>query len=180
MKFIKQKIQGVYLIKPEPFSDKRGMLRRNFCKKEFKAKKLMSNILQSNISENKKKYTLRGFHFQNFPYGENKVISCLSGQIYDIVVDLRKKSKTYLKWQSFIITDDNRLSLYVPSGCANAYITLKDNTWLLYYHSQYYKNNFEDSIRYNDPYFKFKWPKKPRVISKKDLNILDFNIKNKK
>ena len=92
-----------------------------------------------------------------------------------MVVDLREESKTYLKWQSFELTEENRLSLYVPIGCANAYLTLQDNTWILYYHSEFYAPGGEGGIRYNDPLFKFRWPYEPKVISDKDLSCLDFS-----
>ena len=116
MKFTEQNIEGVYLIEPDPYKDERGMLRRHFCQKEFSDFGLMTEIKQTNISENKKKHTLRGFHYQYPPHGENKVISCIKGSIYDIVVDLREASETYLKWQHFELTEENRLSIYVPIG----------------------------------------------------------------
>ncbi len=174
MKFSEQKLEEVYLIEPEPYEDERGMLRRHFCQHEFAEYGLMTEIKQTNVSENRKKHTLRGFHFQSPPHGENKVISCIKGSIYDIVVDLRKKSKTHLQWQSFELTEENRLSLYVPIGCANAYLSLQDNTWILYYHSEFYTPGAENGIRYNDLFFKFKWPAEPKVISDKDLNLPDF------
>ena len=174
MKFIEQNIEGVYIISPEPYEDKRGMLRRHFCKKEFKKNELFTEISQTNISENKSIHTLRGFHFQYPPYSEDKVISCIAGSIYDIVVDLRKESKTYLKWESFNLQVADRLSLYVPSGCANAYLTTTKNSWILYYHSEFYRPLGEGGIRYNDPLFKFNWPVKPKVISSKDLSFSDW------
>ena len=174
MKFTEQKIAGVYLIEPEPHEDERGMLRRHFCQREFKDNNLMTDIKQTNVSENRKKHTLRGFHFQLPPHGENKIISCIKGNIYDIVVDLRKESRTYLEWQSFELTEENRLSIYLPIGCANAYLTLQDNTWIFYYHSEFYAPGYEGGIRFNDPFFKFYWPAEPKVISDKDLNLSDF------
>ena len=177
MKFTEQNIEGVYLIEPEPHIDERGMLRRNFCQNEFADFGLMTEIKQTNISENKKMHTLRGFHFQYPPHGENKVISCVKGSIYDIVVDLRKESNTFMKWQSFDLTEENRLSIYVPQGCANAYLTLQNNTWILYYHSEFYAPGGEGGICYNDPLFKFHWPAEPKVISDKDLNIPDWSTK---
>ena len=174
MKFTKQKLNGLYVIEPEPYTDERGMLRRHFCKREFNDNELMNDIRQTNVSENTKKYTLRGFHFQHSPHDEDKVISCIRGSIYDIVVDLREKSETYLKWQSFELTEENRLSLYVPIGCANAYLTLQDSSWILYYHSEFYTLRDEGSIRYNDPLFKFQWHTEPAVISEKDLSIPDW------
>ena len=176
MKFTKQKLNGLYVIEPEPYTDERGMLRRHFCKREFNDNELMNDIRQTNVSENTKKHTLRGFHFQHSPHDEDKVISCIRGSIYDIVVDLREKSETYLKWQSFELTEENKLSIYVPMGCANAYLTQQDNTWILYYHSKFYEPRGEGGIRYNDPLFKFCWPSEPKVISNRDLSFPDFSI----
>ncbi len=171
MEFLEQKIKGLYLIKPLPFKDKRGMLRRAFCKKEFKESKLSFDIKQINISENKKIYTLRGMHMQTKPFEESKVISCINGEIYNVVIDLRKNSKTKNKWQSFNLSEVNRISLLVPKGCANGYLTLKNNTRVLYFHSEYYAPGYEQNINYNDPYFKVKWPYSPKVISNKDKFI---------
>jgi dTDP-4-dehydrorhamnose 3,5-epimerase len=177
MKFSEQKLEGVYLIEPDPHEDQRGLLRRHFCQNEFVEHGLMTSIKQTNISENRKKLTLRGFHFQYPPNGENKVISCIKGSIYDIIVDLRKKSKTYLQWQPFELTEENRLSIYVPIGCANAYLTLQDNTWILYYHSEFYAPGGEGGVRYNDSFFKFDWPiKVPQHISVKDNSWPDFKL----
>ena len=103
----------------------------------------------------------------------------MKGSIHDIVLDLRTKSKTYLKWQSFKLSDSNRFILFVPVGCANAYMTLTDNTLIFYCHSEFYKSSHYKSIRYNDPLFKFDWPFAPEVISDKDKNIENFNPKNK-
>ena len=181
MQILKQNILGVYLIKPEPYEDKRGMLRRHFCLKELKEKGINFHIKQSNVSENYKKNTLRGFHYQKAPHGEDKIISCIKGSIYNIVLDVRKKSKSYKQWQSYQLTQKNRLSLLVPKGCANAYLTLEDNTWILYYHSQFYKKFSEKRIRFNDPMFNFVWPAKPKVLSKEDLKVSDFkNMNNQK
>lgn len=174
MIFVEQNIKNLFIIKPEPFKDNRGMLRRNFCKREFNDYNLFKNIKQTNISENKKRGTLRGFHYQLDPYGEDKIISCINGSIYNVVIDLRKKSSTYLKCLSFNINMRNRISLYVPKGCANAYLTLEKNTWILYYHSEFYTPGHEAAIRFDDPFFDIKWPIRPKVISKKDSCIPDF------
>jgi len=168
MIFQKQKIKDLLLINPKPFTDKRGLFRRIYCLNELKLKKINFKIKQINISENNNIQTLRGFHYQKFPHSEDKIISCVKGEIHNIVIDMRKSSKTYMKWQSFLLSEKNRLGLLVPKGCANAYLTLKKKTWILYFHSEFYKPGFEKSIRYNDPKFNFDWPKKIKVISKKD------------
>lgn len=168
MKFAEQKIPGVYLIEPEPFHDHRGMLRRHFCQNEFAKYGILQDIKQCNVSENKLARTLRGFHYQRPPHAEGKLISCFKGAIYDIVLDMRPESSAYRQWIAVELDDENRLSLYVPPGCANAYLTSVDNTWIFYYHSEIYNPGAEVGIRYNDPYFQFKWPAEPGVISNKD------------
>ena len=174
MRFKKQKIKGVFLIQPEPFIDERGIFRRNFCKKEFSKNKLIYHIEQCNISENKYKHTLRGFHYQTGKYGEGKTFTCIRGKIFDIVVDLRKFSRTYKKWISFEISDLNRNSIHIPPGCANAFLTLEKDTVVHYYCSNSYSPQHEKGIKYNDKDFKFKWPVKPKIISQKDRNHDDF------
>ena len=173
MKFEKQKIKDLILIKPDPFTDHRGLLRRIYCLNQLKIKKINFKVRQINISENIHTQTLRGFHYQKFPYSEDKIITCIKGEVHNIVIDMRKKSNTYMMWQSFRLSENNRLGLLVPKGCANAYLTLKKKTWILYFHSQFYKPGFEKSINHNDPKFKFDWPKKIKVISKKD-NLIKF------
>lgn len=168
MKFLKQKIKGVFLIKPEPFKDKRGMFRRHFCKKELKKFDIDTSVQQANISENPKKGTLRGFHYQKKPHQEAKTISCLKGSFFDVIIDLRKNSSTYKKWQSFVITEKNRFSLHIPKGCANAFLTLENNTLIHYYCSNSYNPKFESGVLFNDPALKVKWPFKPIHISEKD------------
>ena len=170
MKFLKQKIKGVFLIKPEPFKDKRGMFRRHFCKKELKKSGIDASVQQANISENPKKGTLRGFHYQKKPHQEAKTISCLKGSFFDVIIDLRKNSSTYKKWQSFVITEKNRFSLHIPKGCANAFLTLENNTLIHYYCSNSYNPKYESGVLFNDPALKIKWPFKPIHISEKDKN----------
>lgn len=171
MIFKKQKIKDLILISPQPYTDKRGLFRRVYCLNELKLKKINFKIKQANISENKNIQTLRGFHYQKFPYGEDKIITCVQGEIHNIVIDMRTDSKTYKKWESFRLSEKNKFGLLVPKGCANAYLTLKKKTWVLYFHSQFYKPGYEKSIKYNDPRFDFDWPKKIKLISKKDNSI---------
>lgn len=174
MKFFKQFIPGVFIIEAEPFMDERGVFRRHFCEKEFNDNGITTTVKQSNISENKYKFTLRGFHYQVAPYGEGKTLSCLKGSIYDIVVDLRLESPTYMKWLAVELNEQNRKSIHVPPGCANAFLTLQDSSLIHYYCSESYNSQAERGIRYNDPSFQFLWPTKPLVISNKDLNHPDY------
>ena len=175
MKFFEQSIEGVYLIEPEPFVDNRGMFRRHFCRKEFEEHGIVGEVAQCNVSENRSKHTLRGFHYQLPPHGEGKTLSCLKGSIYDVVIDVLPSSPTYLKWISFELSEDNRKSIHIPPGCANAFLTLEDNSIIHYYCSNYYMSEAERGIRYNDPLFNFKWPAVPAMISEKDLKHPDFS-----
>ena len=178
MKFIEQKIKGVYLIEPTPFKDERGIFRRHFCFKEYGENGIADVVKQANVSENNFAFTLRGFHYQVAPNGEGKTLSCLKGSIYDIVVDLRKESETYMQWISYNLDDKNRNSIHIPPGCANAFLTLEDNCLIQYYCSKEYVPNAERGIRFNDPKFSFKWPVEPKVISDKDNNHPDFDSEN--
>lgn len=175
MKYYEQEISGVWLIEPEPFLDKRGVFRRHFCKREFGERSIETRICQTNIIENRNKYTLRGFHYQIKPFEECKTISCFQGALYDIVVDLRPESNTFLKWISFELNSQNNVSLHVPAGCANAYLTLDDHTMIHYYMSEFYSPESYRGVRYNDPLFKFVWPAEPVIISDKDRTYPDFD-----
>ena len=164
MIFEHQKIKGVFLIKHKPHLDKRGAFSRVFSKDIFKKNNL--DIKQTNISINKNKFTLRGFHYQLGKYSENKLVTCLAGEVYDIVLDLRKNSKTYKKWISLNLKKFE--SVLVPKGCANAFLTLVDQTYIFYHTNKFYNPKLERGVRFNDPQFNFKWPHKPFFISKKD------------
>ena len=178
MKFIKTDFEGVLLVQPTPYEDHRGLLRRHYCHQEFNDAGFEFTVLQTNISENPERGTLRGFHLQLPPYGEKKIVSCLRGRIYGIVLDLRPGSNTFRNWMSYDICCENRRSLVIPEGCANAYMTLDPITWIFYCHSQYYSPSHEFGIRYDDPYFEFSWPNQPALISQKDLGYPAFAEKS--
>lgn len=175
MIFKEQKIKGVFLIEGEPFEDDRGAFRRNYCQREFEEAGIDANVAQCNVSENKYKNTLRGFHYQLGPHGEAKTLTPYLGAFYDIVVDLRKDSPTFMQWQSFELRPEDRTSLHVPKGCANAFFTLEDNSVIHYYSSAAYHPSSERGVRYNDPQFNFEWPCAPEIISEKDAEWADFD-----
>jgi len=177
MKLISHKIKGLFVIKPQIFFDKRGSFRRSFCKKILKKNKILFNVCQGNLSENMKKGTLRGFHFQKKINKDAKILTCISGKALNVTIDLRKKSKTYLMVKKTLLSEKNKNSLLVPAGCANAFLTLEDRTIVHYYMNDYYKKNTDAGIRYNDPIIKFRWPLKPKVISDRDLGFKDFVYK---
>ena len=174
MNFVEQALPGVFLIQPTPFEDERGIFRRHFCSREFADHGIAHDVKQANVSENRHAFTLRGFHYQLAPHGEGKTLSCLKGAIYDVVVDLRESSPTYLKWLTVELSDANRHTVHVPPGCANAFLTLKDDSIIQYYCSESYAPDYERGIRFDDPVFSFKWPVTPAHISAKDLKHPDF------
>ena len=174
MKFIPQKIKDHFLIIPDPHQDERGVFRRSYCQDEFSKHGIDFKVKQGNISENFHKYTLRGFHYQLPPSNESKIITCVTGALYNVVLDIRKKSKTYKQWVALEISSNKRESIYIPAGCANAFLTMEDNTIVHYYMGDSFSPNTYKGIRYNDPAFSVKWPCEPKLISEKDINLPDF------
>ena len=168
MKFKKTKIKGVYIIEQEPKTDKRGYFTRLFCKKEMAVMGIDFNIVQINRSLTKKKGTIRGLHYQNAPGQEDKIIHCPKGEVYGVILDLRKNSATFGKWIFEILSEKNKKMILVPKGCANGMQTLTDNCLLEYFMSEYYLPQSQAGIRWDDPAFKIKWPIKKTFISKKD------------
>ena len=136
---------------------------------------LDSEFVQSSISVNKKKGTIRGMHFQVPPFAETKLITCTAGKIFDVLIDLRPDSKTFKKWQSIELDSKHYSSLYIPEGIAHGFQTLEDNSVLFYQISNIYKPDFSRGIRWNDPFFNIDWPLEISEISKKDLSYIDFN-----
>lgn len=175
MKFENLEISGVKLIEASPFLDERGFFFRHFCMDEFFKAGIEYEIKQTNVSRNYKKHTLRGFHFQIKPYQEAKTIFCISGAFHIKIVDIRKESKTFLGSISLDLTQSEFKSLHIPKGCAVAFMTLEDNSSMLYYMYEFYRNEAYSGFRYNDPAFNFKWPADPKIISEKDNSYPNFD-----
>ena len=179
MIFKETKLKGNYLINLENKKDERGFFSRLFCKKEFGNKKLNTRWVQINNSFSKKKRTLRGLHYQVSSSAEIKLVRCLKGAVWDVVVDLRKTSATFGKWFGARLSDKNRTMMYVPKGFAHGFITLETNSELLYLVSEYYSPGNENTLIWNDKKIAIDWKIKPSIISDKDLNGLSFStIKN--
>lgn len=177
MKFSQTPIPGAYVIDIDKKEDERGFFARSFCAKEFSCHGLETNFIQINNSLSVKKGTLRGLHYQLAPMQEVKVIRCIKGKIYDVIVDIREDSLTFGHSFGVELSEENKTMLYVPKGCAHGFITLEDNSELFYLVSEYYSPQLERGIRWDDPEFSIKWPISPCVISERDLSHPNFATK---
>lgn len=162
------KLKGAYLITVETKEDERGFFGRTFCRNEFAALNIDFSIAQTNISYNKTKCTLRGMHMQKFPYKEAKLIQCISGSLYDVIIDMREDSPTLHQWISTTLTAQNNTLLYIPEGFAHGFLTLENDTRILYFMSEYYTPGAEESLLWSDPFFNIFWPSEPQIMSEKD------------
>ena len=176
MKFKKLYIQDALLIEPKKNYDLRGAFFRTFCEKELKNFGLNFKIKQCNLSFNKKKYTFRGLHYSSILHKENKILQVVNGSIENHMIDLRKNSNTYLKKIKIRLDSNKNNLIYVPTGCANGFLTLTKDTLVHYYMDNYFNHNVSlyKGIRYNDPLFKIKIKKTPVIVSKKDKNLENF------
>jgi len=169
MNFMDTAVKDAFIIEIEKKTDDRGFFARTWCTNEFEAHGLKGDLVQSNLSFNKRKGTLRGLHYQIRPYEETKLVRCTKGAIYDVIVDLRPHSPTFRQWIGVELTEQNYRMLYVPEGFAHGFQTLEDNTEVVYHVSQCYVPNAEHGIRWDDPTFKIEWPMtEERTISSKD------------
>ena len=178
MKFFRQSIEGVILIRPDIFEDNRGAFRRTFCTRELKENGIDITVHQGNISENTSKFTMRGFHYQRGPSTESKILTPVSGAIYNVLIDLRPTSATFLKSIALDVSSSLRETLHVPAGCANAFLTLEANTVVHYYMGDYFQPESYGGFRYDDPFFNIKWPHSVVVISERDNTFPNFSIEN--
>jgi dTDP-4-dehydrorhamnose 3,5-epimerase len=170
MIFLETELKGAYIIELELMEDERGFFARSWCKEEFERYGLNSDLVQCNISFNKKKGTLRGMHYQISPHEEAKLVRCIRGAIYDVIIDIRESSETYMQWTGVELTADNRKALYIPEGFAHGFQTIEDNSELFYQMSEFYHPECSRGIRWDDSAFNIKWPIEEVIISSKDNN----------
>lgn len=157
MKFMPLKITGAYLIELDEMKDERGSFARQFCRQEFLNAGIDIDIKQCNISKNYKKNTIRGMHYQKAPYPEKKIVSCFKGKCFDVIVDLREDSPTYMVWDAVELSEANRRMVYIPEVCAHGFRTLEDDTVLYYQLGEYFKPEYYSGIRWNDPKIGIEW-----------------------
>ena len=170
MIFNHTKFAGVYIVELDKMFDERGFFARTWCAKEFEEHGLNPKLVQCNLSYNIRKGTLRGMHYQVAPFAEAKVVSCLSGAIYDVILDLRAESPTFGQWQAFELASSGHRMLYIPEGFAHGFQTLVDDTSVFYQMSEFFHPECARGIRWDDPVFNIQWPISTIVISPKDTN----------
>jgi len=167
-------IPGAWIIDLDPRVDDRGFFARNWCQHEFEKKGINAQLAQCNVSVNKQRGTLRGMHFQGDPHPEAKLVRCTRGSIYDVVLDLRKESTTYLKWQAVELSHENHRALFVPAGCAHGFQSLTDDSEVLYMMSEFFHPDLARGVRWNDPAFAIPWPIANPILSGRDASYPDF------
>jgi dTDP-4-dehydrorhamnose 3,5-epimerase len=169
-------IHGAFIVEPAIAEDDRGFFARLWCEDEFRAHGLNPRLVQASMSYNRRRGTLRGIHWQAAPHEEAKIVRCMSGAIYDVLVDLRPDSPTYMKWAAFLLSHRSRKMLTIPEGVAHGFQTLEDDTEVMYQMSEEYRPESACGIPWDDPAFNIDWPIPNPILSLKDRNYERFNV----
>jgi dTDP-4-dehydrorhamnose 3,5-epimerase len=179
MIFTPTKLSGSYVIDVKPFIDERGWFARFYDKKDFQKIGHGKDWVQLNHSVTNKKGSIRGMHFQKQPFRETKMVKCVAGRIFDVIIDIRKESSTFLQWFGIELSAANKKMLYIPEGFAHGFQCLEDNCELIYHHTEFYMPDVEAGIRYSDPKINIQWPLPVSILSLRDENhaYLDENFK---
>ncbi|RZM11905.1 MAG: dTDP-4-dehydrorhamnose 3,5-epimerase [Pedobacter sp.] len=179
MTFTELPLKGSYVVDLDLFSDDRGWFARTFCKNEFEAIGHNAEWVQMNHSFTRHKGTIRGMHYQLPPFTEIKMVRCIAGAVYDVIVDIRKDSATFLKWAAVELSAANKKMIVIPAGFAHGFQALEDNSELIYNHSQFYMPGVEGGILYNDTAINIEWPLPVGIISDRDKQHpeIDHNFK---
>ena len=176
----KTAVEGACLLEFRAFEDTRGFFTRAFCAREFAAAGFTATMVQANLAGSAARGTLRGLHYQVAPYQEAKLLRCIKGAVFDVVVDIRPESSTYGAWCGAELTAANRRMMFVPCGCAHGYLTLQNDSEVYYLASEFYESTAERGIRWNDPTFNIEWPITEQLtLSDKDQAWPDFKLSNK-
>lgn len=179
MIFNATKLPGAFTIDVQPFQDSRGFFTRTFCEKEFGEQGLVQHFVQANHSGTQGKAVIRGMHFQNTPFCEVKLVKCVQGSVFDVIIDLRAGSATFLQWFGAELSAENKQMMYVPAGFAHGFQSLSDYSEITYMVSAFYNKESEGGIKYNDPKVNIEWPLPVSLVSDKDMKIpwIDNNFK---
>ena len=176
MIFTKTKIEGIYMLEPEPKTDERGYFQRMYCVNEFANQGIDFKIVQINQAMSLRKGTIRGPHMQKPPKSEDKLMQCIRGSIFDVSIDFRKESPTFGQWVGNLLSKKNKKMVFIPKGIMHGYQVLEDNTVVQYPVSQFYSYQDVIGIRWDDPFFKIEWPIKDVIISKIDKSWPLFSL----
>ena len=176
MRFIETPITGAWLVTPEARTDERGFFARLWSRDDLAAKGLRGDFVNCNNSLSNLKGTLRGLHYQASPHEEAKLVRCIRGRIFDVLVDMRAGSATRGRWFGYELNTENRTLMYVPEGCAHGYLALEDNSEVVYFSSAPYAAEAERGIRWNDPSIGISWPIEPTGLSPKDRQWADVRL----
>lgn len=176
MLFTRTSIDGAWLVQPEARQDERGFFERVWCRDEFAAHGLNAAFVQCNRSGSRTAGTLRGLHWQAEPHGEVKLVSCVAGRVFDVIVDVRPHSPSYMRWFGVVLAPDTRSMVYVPEGCAHGYLTLEPGSVVMYPVTAMYHPQSERGLRWNDPALSIEWPSAPVVLSPKDQSWPDLHV----
>jgi len=174
MRFQQTPLAGAFVIELDPVVDARGLFARTWCAREFAAQGIDMVIRQCNVSVNRARHTLRGMHYQADSHAEARVVSCVRGALFDVIIDLRPESATFKRHFAIELNDDNRRSLYIPPGFAHGFETLTENAEVYYQMSAFYEPSAAKGVRWDDPAFGIRWPAPPQVISDRDRGYPDF------
>ena len=176
MKFTPAGIEGAFIIEPEPIQDERGFFARTVCEEEFARHGLNGHFVQQSISFNTRKGILRGLHWQVAPHEEEKLVRVTAGAIFDVIVDLRSHSRTYMQWISVELSATNRLALYIPKGVAHGFQTLTEGTEVFYEMTAPFNHEAAQGSRWDDPALAIAWPEPHcAIISERDANLPMFS-----
>ena len=171
MRFLPTQFEDAKIVELDRLEDPRGYFARTWCQREFADLGMNPHLVQTNVSFNWQRATLRGMHYQLAPHAEAKLVRCTRGAIYDVIVDLRRDSDTYGRWEGFELSDQNLRSLYVPEGFAHGFLTLVDNTEIHYQMSEFFEPESARGFHWNDPSIAIQWPLEVQVISPRDENF---------
>jgi len=171
MKLLPTAVAGAFIVEVTPHADDRGLFARTFCADAFAAHGLASVYPQCNVSQNHKRGTLRGLHYQADPKPEAKLVRATRGRAFDVAVDLRRESESYLRWAAVVLDAAKHNAFYIPTGCAHGFLTLSDDCELFYQMSEPYVPELQRGVRFDDPAIAIAWPFAPAVISARDADF---------
>ena len=174
MRFVETAVAGVWVIEPERYEDDRGFFARTWDRIVFAERGLTPAFVQSSISYNRRRGTLRGLHYQVAPHQEAKLVRCTAGAVFDVAVDIRPSSETFRQWFGVELSAENRLGLYIPEGCAHGFLTIAHDSEIAYQISELWAPEAAQGVRWNDPAFGIEWPGDVVVINERDRTYSDF------